>query len=461
MVPTNESMISSRTALIEQIDKRVEELKSLSLWGDQIIDDRELPMSVNFGCVFEIFAQLEPVPSDVKLFQLLEYEKETENPQGISTIRPPPLKMSSVMYSPNCGLAMTSDDGVGTKLERYYSKAVSYATMAIILAIIQIFALIHQMEYTPTPSSVSNVSYWTIAMQSMMDGYLCLLHLTTAVVIETVFMPFATAAFFSFILVSVFGMRYLLLIWRIQRPESTRPSNNNNNDNPNTNRQEEQNTILPLANRPQTTPQPVSDPRHALLLFGLFLFYQTATRSAFVQSIIIGTLGFGFYSYWIPQIVRNIIRGCRRPLSRRYVIGMSITRLAIPLYFYGCPDNLIAHEPSPWIWALVAFVALQVLILFLQDILGPRFFVPEKYLPQTYNYHPILPAEDEENLQENGGKSSRHPRDCAICMLPVDTSPGGPPGLHVLGRAQYMLTPCQHLFHTDCLERVSIIILIY
>ena len=122
--------------------------------------------------------------------------------------------------------------------------------------------------------------------------------------------------------------------------------------------------------------------------------------------------------------------------------------------FYGCPENLIAHEPSPWIWALVAFVGIQVLVLYLQDILGPRFFVPEKYLPQTYNYHPVLPAEDEENLQENSGKP-RHPRDCAICMLPVDTSASGPPGLHVLGRAQYMLTPCQHLFHTDCLERVS------
>ena len=77
---------------------------------------------------------------------------ELENPQGISTIHPPPLKMSSIMYSPNCGLALISDDGIGAKIERYYSKAISYATMASVLAIIQIFVLIHQMEYTPTPS---------------------------------------------------------------------------------------------------------------------------------------------------------------------------------------------------------------------------------------------------------------------------------------------------------------------
>lgn len=76
-----------------------------------------------------------------------------------------------------------------------------------------------------------------------------------------------------------------------------------------------------------------------------------------------------------------------------------------------------------------------------------NFFFFFQYLPQTYNYHPILSRDDEETGQGN-------PRDCAICMLPVDTSSTGPPGLNMLNRAQYMLTPCQHLFHTDCLEQV-------
>jgi len=57
---------------------------------------------------------------------------------------------------------------------------------------------------------------------------------------------------------------------------------------------------------------------------------------------------------------------------------MSVTRLTIPVYFYGCPDNLMGHEPTPWIWGLVAWVALQVGVLLLQDWLGPRFFVPKK-----------------------------------------------------------------------------------
>lgn len=138
----------------------------------------------------------------------------------------------------------------------------------------------------------------------------------------------------------------------------------------------------------------------AILLFGLFLFYQSTIRSAFVQNVIIGILGFGFYSFWIPQIIRNVSRGCRKPLSPRYVIGISITRLTIPLCklnppsvvitgfwldifvlsldFYAYPQNIIAQEPSFGVWVLVGYVVAQVGILFLQDTLGPRFFVPER-----------------------------------------------------------------------------------
>jgi hypothetical protein len=296
-------------------------------------------------------------------------------------------------------------------------------------------------------------------MQAIMDGYLCLLYLTTGVVIENVFIPFATAAFFTFVLVSIFGMRYLLVVWRIQRPESIRPSS----PTPAADEAPDTENLIPVANvrRPNTTEE--SNPQrditylyyrlYAVLLLGLFLFYQSVTRSAFVQNVIVGTLAFLFYSFWVPQIVRNVFRGCRHPLSHRYILVMSITRLGIPLYFYGCPNNLIGHQSTPWVYALVAYVVLQVVILFLQDAFGPRFFVPSRYLPQTYNYHPILSVDDEEATEEPVGKSQQ-PKDCAICMLSIDTNNHGHSGLNVLSRTNYMITPCHHMFHTECLEKV-------
>lgn len=56
------------------------------------------------------------------------------------------------MFSPNCNLLLSSHKQNGIKIERYYRKAVTYAGIASVIAVIQIFALIHQMEYTPTPS---------------------------------------------------------------------------------------------------------------------------------------------------------------------------------------------------------------------------------------------------------------------------------------------------------------------
>lgn len=112
-------------------------------------------------------------------------------------------------------------------------------------------------------------------MQAMMDGYLCLLHLTTGVVIETVFMSFAAVAFFNFISVSVFGMRYLLVVWRIQRPEVARTSPDVPQQQPAQQQQQQAQTVpaaqratapgslLPLANTPQPArpTAALSDPR--------------------------------------------------------------------------------------------------------------------------------------------------------------------------------------------------------
>lgn len=46
--------------------------------------------------------------------------------------------------------------------------------------------------------------------------------------------------------------------------------------------------------------------------------------------------------------------------------------------YYACPHNILAHEPTKWVWVLAAYVMLQVAILMIQDIWDPRFFVPER-----------------------------------------------------------------------------------
>lgn len=192
-----------------------------------------------------------------------------------------------------------------------------------------------------------------------------------------------------------------------------------------------------------------------MVVVSLIVFYEIIISSTRVQNFMISVSAICLYSFWIPQIIRNVTRGSKRGLHLGFMLGMSVTRLAMPIYFYQCPENILGHEPTRWVWGLVLWVALQVGVLLLQDWLGPRFFVPKKYLPPIYDYHPVLPVADQESGRAGTGNTHQ---DCAICLLPIDTAPhSGTARLSSvvgsLGRLNYMLTPCGHLFHTDCLER--------
>ena len=117
-----------------------------------------------------------------------------------------------------------------------------------------------------------------------------------------------------------------------------------------------------------------------MVVISMIVLYKIVISSTRVQNFMISICAFWLYSFWVPQIVRNVTRGSKRGLHLGYMLGMSVTRLVVPIYFYGCPQNLMGNEPTPWVWGLALWVALQVGMLLLQDWLGPRFFVPKKVL---------------------------------------------------------------------------------
>jgi hypothetical protein len=176
---------------------------------------------------------------------------------------------------------------------------------------------------------------------------------------------------------------------------------------------------------------------------------------------------FVMHSVWVPQIWRNARRGTARGLNPSFILGMSVARLALPLYGLGCPDNIFSLERADWVWALAAWVAVQVCILFAQDRFGPAFFLPKQFAPQQgYDYHPLIPSDPESVVGLGQGGST-----CSICMEEVDVrgagagSAGAGSGtsaddasassalLGMNARRSYAVAPCHHLFHTKCLQQ--------
>ncbi|CAH9126844.1 unnamed protein product [Cuscuta epithymum] len=288
-------------------------------------------------------------------------------------------------------------------VEVYYNKAVNYTLMVTFVSFLQVLLLIRQMEHSNTQSGAAKVSILMIGQQAIMDAYLCLLHLTAGILVESLFNAFATAAFFKFVVFSIFEMRYLLAIWKARRPM-------NSGEGWEAMRRE----LSVLYSR-----------FYGILLGGILVMYEFHN---FLRTILLL-----LHSFWIPQILTNIIRDSRKPLHPHYILGMTITRLAIPLYVFGCPHNFMRIETDKkWCVFLGMFMGIQASILLLQHYLGSRCFIPRQILPEKYSYYRKF---DPDKVQ---------PIDCVICMTSIDLS---------LRSNDCMVTPCDHFFHSGCLQR--------
>lgn len=313
----------------------------------------------------------------------------------------PLISMKGYSWSPNCHF-LFEFESKSILFQYYFTKSLNYALMVIISSIVQILFLIKQMDYTNTQAAAAKVSLLTIGQQAIIDSYLCLLHLTTGIVMDSVFNAFATAAFLKFITFSVFEMRYILVIWKSRRPQA-------------------------FANGVQSIRGELSViyARFYVFIMGGFLliYYINGIFNLFLLLM---------YSFWIPQIVCNVEQRSRKPLQRQYIIGITVTRLLIPLYFYGCPENFVHAEPNNMVYILSIYLIAQATFLLLQERFGSDFFIPSQLLPEKYNYHRSLRT------------ITRHTDslECTICMSPIESSNFSD---------GHMITPCDHVFHSDCL----------
>ncbi|KAI8814364.1 hypothetical protein BJ742DRAFT_787266 [Cladochytrium replicatum] len=462
------------------------------------------------SCSFGIYIQMVPITHGVTQDQVKGLEHELIHEEGIPHIRPPRMQATAVLYSPDCDVYLQADSLVGLRMEVFFGKAVHYVAVVCIITGIELWLTVKQIDYSATQSALSKVSLVSIAMQTIIDAYLFLMNFVTGNVMGPLFLPFVTAAFLKFMLFSVFEMRYLLTIARAQR------------------RDLDDATLGSLFSR-----------FYGTLFVGLFIAYLLSMR----VPVLIAIVGFILYSFWVPQIYVNVRRNSRKAYQTSYILGMSVLKLLIPLYLYGCPYSILSYEETHGgvLFALTIWVFIQVGVVIMQDRLGPRTFLPLEWLPHRYDYHPVLPAVDDEapTLQTgavdedgspdesrpsdaagggrwrwrsnpgekgNAGKvetNRGHPKlnnnDCAICFLPVrvrasdrgapsavgpsaESTGGirdsisrvrallfgdsGTPINHSVGegdevpsentadlRLNYMVTPCHHIFHTDCLER--------
>jgi len=305
----------------------------------------------------------------------------------------------------------------------YIAKATRYSTMIVIEALLQIALTLRQLEASSLTTAASRMSVLCLGQQAVQDAFLCLLHLTLAIMVDPLFNSFITAACVQFCLFGVFELRMLLLTWRARRRGLVDPW-----------------TL-------QTELTSLYAKFYGAVLGTLVLCY-TFRRYTRVMTILI-------HGFWIPQIIRSAKTDTRPPLLPIYVVGMSLTRLVLPLYLFACPTNLLGVAPSlAMCVALILIMGAQACVVLLQSLSGPKFgprwFIPRKFLPAKYDYY--------RPFTRKGDIETGEAEDCVICMNPIDpeSCTGGRAGGLFNGagaNAVTMVAPCDHRFHSRCLSR--------
>ena len=387
------------------------------------------------------------------------------------------MTINGTISSTNCDFAANINaTAIRTDWEHTTGKAINYSFYMMLTCLTQIVLLLRQLLHTQAQSAATRVSLMCIGWQTVVDALLCLVHIYLSLAMQPLFTAFASVAFFKLLIFCVIEMKYMAII--IQ----ARNASNGGNTIELLRRQ-----IAMLHLRFYV----------ALMAACLGFFYSGETyRTAYMLLL---------YSFWVPQIVNNVITEAKRPLHPYYVYGISLSRLVAPLYIFAVKNNFLkeVYPESPtnvfMCQLLILWVATQAGILEAQGRYGARFMIPARFLPPKFDYNRPIPSSllppgvqsvsPSEELQSERGspspevslvvpkrdtspfgvgarnrmkgskinraesgmtaetvaavpKNPSMPRfDCVICYNEIDIN----------NRTGYMLAPCDHLFHKDCL----------
>lgn len=216
--------------------------------------------------------------------------------------------------------------------------------------------------------------------------------------------------------------------------------------------------------------------RRKMLIF-YSLFYIAQLLSLISIKIIFAHFFTCFIVYlctWTFQIIHSIQRATRPPMSNWYIILSTLSKVFLPIYLKAYDGNAFELRPSYLkVSIIVLFVLIQMVILLMQKRFGAKFLVPKcwKTLPYDY-YRKSINVDDHisqnptcviclESLKEDVVDQEANKEDDTIFKIKDNSSIR----LYIdrinnyfqslstpIKRQKYMITPCDHIYHSVCLE---------
>ena len=173
---------------------------------------------------------------------------------------------------------------------------------------------------------------------------------------QPLFTAFASVAFFKLLIFCVIEMKYMAIIIQAR--------NNANNTGISQEEMRRQITLLHMK-------------FYGALMSAILAFWYFGQTHRKLYVLVL-------YSFWVPQIILNIITESRKPMHPYYMYGMSLTRTVAPVYVFAVRNNFLKEvnpdfptEPQ-MCQLLLLWVAIQTAILYAQSKYGTRFMIPQR-----------------------------------------------------------------------------------
>ncbi|KAI5962956.1 uncharacterized protein KGF55_002748 [Candida pseudojiufengensis] len=497
-------------------NKKFEIAKKLMTQYNNMRDDKDINLDDMNNSIFKSIDQCEMIAfiqfnkTNFNHEELRYIDNELKNPTG----KPLPSKIpvlsvkDFLIYSPDCGISLTIKPNtlfIGERNEVYKSQIRKVLTGLLILVIIQLYLIFNQVNEARTPGQLSVISSKTLYFFGFQDSLLALMSLLLSTVATDLYLILACISTIAFISCGVFEIRFMVSVlttqanergttwWEIMRGSSQ--ESNESTPEPAIIEENQDGPILPISNPPPQQPeQPTTEPNQAwqetsysnsifasgftLSIIAMFLIF-SATQWRVTYRIIFEYISLILInSYWVPQFLRNTLKNRNKSFTWKFIFGSSIIRI-IPIYYFSLfKSNPARHRYDPTLCIIITvWLSFQILLLILQNYFGARFWINEKWLPKAYDYQPILSIKDLEEggissdllasfKQKTSDSAAEQQQDfidcectCPICMtdvtLPIlvkneETKDKKSNHLHI--NKDYMITPCHHIFHVECLE---------
>ena len=175
---------------------------------------------------------------------------------------------------------------------------------------------------------------------------------------------------------------------------------------------------------------------------------------------------FLFFGTWLGQIIYSAKKGTKPSMPHSHIFLVTIFKAFVPIYLKCYPNSIFSFKPN-YLKAFILDIVLifEAIILSLQKLLGPKFFLTKKYKQPKFDYY----------KQENEIDEKTKNQECVICLENIgkisqfeeskenteNTKFNLEKFLDDLikkykhrnrNKGPYMITPCHHVFHSKCLE---------